>query len=87
MPVDEVERATGLSRKSDLFMVVGSTLLVHPAAAMPGYARANASFLVIVNLSETPYDDVSDVLIQGKAGEVLPEIVSQVRRLRGQCLE
>jgi NAD-dependent deacetylase len=84
MPMDEVERATRLSRNSDFFMVVGSTLLVHPAAAMPGYARESGSFLAIVNLSETPYDEVSDVLIQGKAGEILPQIVSQVRRLRGE---
>lgn len=83
MPVDELERATELARNSDFFMVVGSTLLVHPAAAMPGHAKENGSFLVIVNLSETPYDNVSDVLIQGKAGAVLPEIFKEVRRLRG----
>lgn len=82
MPVDELERATELARNSDFFMVVGSTLLVHPAAAMPGHAKENGSFLVIVNLSETPYDNVSDVLIQGKAGAVLPEIFKEVRRLR-----
>ncbi len=84
MPVAEVEKATKLSRASDFFMVVGSTLLVHPAATMPSCARGRGSFLVIVNLSETPYDEVSDVLIQGKAGEVLPEIVSQVRQMMGQ---
>jgi len=78
MPVDELEKATDLSRNADLFMVVGSTLLVHPAAAMPGYATKNGAFLVIVNLSETPYDDAADVLMQGKAGDVLPEIVTQV---------
>lgn len=84
MPVDEVEKATGLSGSADLFMVIGSTLLVHPAAAMPGYATRNGSFLIIVNLSETPYDDVADVLIRGKAGQVLPGITKEVRRLREQ---
>lgn len=84
MPVDKVEKATDLSRNADFFMVVGSTLLVHPAAAMPGYATKNGSYLVIVNLSETPYDDAADVLIQGKAGQVLPEITKEVRRLREQ---
>jgi len=83
MPEDELERATELALNSDFFMVVGSTLLVHPAAAMPGLARENGSFLVIVNLSETPYDRVSDVLIQGKAGAILPQILKEVRRLRG----
>ena len=84
MPVDEVEKATELSQNADFFMVIGSTLLVHPAAAMPGYATKYGSFLVIVNLSETPYDDVSNVLIQGKAGEILPEITKEVRRLKDQ---
>ena len=82
MPVDELEKATDLSRNADFFMVIGSTLLVHPAAAMPGYATKKGSFLTILNLSETPYDDASDVLIKGKAGEVLPVIVKEVRRLR-----
>ncbi len=81
MPEDELERATELARNSDFFMVVGSTLLVHPAAAMPAHAKENGSFLVIVNLSETPYDNVSDVLIRGKAGAVLPEISKEVRCL------
>jgi NAD-dependent deacetylase len=83
MPEGEMERATELSRTSEFFMVVGSTLLVHPAAAMPGHAKENGSFLVIVNLSETPYDNVSDVLIRGKAGEILPEILKEARRLAG----
>jgi len=78
MPVEEVEHATQLSRNADFFMVVGSTLLVHPAAAMPAYAVENGSFLAIVNLSETPYDDRADVLIREKAGEVLPAIVKEV---------
>ncbi len=79
MPVEEVEKASALSHNCDFFMVVGSTLLVQPASLMPGYARQTGSFLAIVNLSETPYDKVCDVLICEKAGEVLPEIVNAVQ--------
>ena len=78
MPVKEVEKAAVLSRASDCFLVVGSTLLVQPAAHMPVYARQNGAFLAIVNLSETPCDDMCDVLIRGKAGEVLQRIVAEV---------
>ena len=85
MPEDELKRAVELARSSDLFMVVGSTLLVHPAAALPGHAKEKEAFLVIVNLSETPYDNVCDVLIQGKAGVTLPEILKEVKRLRGSA--
>ncbi|MBE9546939.1 MAG: Sir2 family NAD-dependent protein deacetylase [Proteobacteria bacterium] len=75
MPREEVERATELSRNCDFFMVVGSTLLVQPAALMPNYAIQHGAFLAIINLSETPFDKMCDVLIRGKAGEVLPKIV------------
>ena len=82
MPVEAVQKATALSRNCDFFMVVGSTLLVQPAALMPQYAKESGAFLVIVNLSETPYDAVCDVLIKGKAGAVLSEIVNSVKGLQ-----
>jgi NAD-dependent deacetylase len=78
MPADEVERATALSRTCDFFMVVGSTLLVQPAAHMPFYAKNNGAWLAIVNLSETPCDNICDVLVQEEAGKVLPAILDQV---------
>jgi NAD-dependent deacetylase len=78
MPVVEVEKATALSQTCDFFLVVGSTLLVQPAAHMPIYAKQNSAFLAIVNLSETPCDNMCDVLIRDKAGEVLQRIVEAV---------
>ena len=78
MPVEQTQRAAMLSSKSDVFIVVGSTLLVQPAALMPEYAKTAGAFLVIINLSETPYDKVCDVLIRGKAGDVLKKIVKQI---------
>jgi len=84
MPAEAVRKAAALSRSCDFFMVVGSTLLVQPAALMPQYAKENGAFLAIVNLSETPYDAVCDVLIEGKAGAVLSEIVNSVKRLQAR---
>ncbi len=78
LPVEELKKATELSRDCDFFMVVGSTLLVHPAASMPGFAKQSGAFLAIVNLSETPYDSACDVLIHGKAGDVLEKIIKTV---------
>lgn len=83
MPQDLVAKAVTLSRNSDFFLVVGSTLIVQPAALMPEYARQNGAFLAVVNLSETPCDKSCDVLIRGKAGPVLTDIVAQVRSIRG----
>ena len=80
MPVKEVEKAAAFSKACDFFMVVGSTLLVQPAAHMPVYARQNNAFLAIVNLSETPCDNMCDVLIREKAGGVLERIVREVEK-------
>jgi NAD-dependent protein deacetylase/lipoamidase len=82
MPEKEVERAVDLARDCDFFLVVGSTLLVHPAAYMPSYAKEAGAFLAIINLSETPCDGISDVLIRGKAGEVLPKIAENVSQIK-----
>ncbi len=81
MPVEETKKAINLSMNCDFFMVVGSTLLVQPAASLPDYAKRNKAFLAIVNLSETPYDQECDALICGKAGEIVPQIVSEARRI------
>jgi len=80
MPVAEVEKAVELSRQSDFFMVVGSTLLVQPAAHMPIYAKDGGAYLAIVNLSETPCDQMCDALIQEKAGAALQAIVDAVEQ-------
>jgi NAD-dependent deacetylase len=75
MPVEEVQKAVALSRNCDFFMVVGSTLLVQPAAHMPYYAKNQGAFLAIINLSETPCDSMGDALTREKAGEALVKII------------
>ena len=80
MPVEAVEKATALSLSSDFFLVVGSTLLVQPAAHMPVYAKQNNAFLAIINLSDTPCDNICDALIRDKAGDVLQQVVEEVEK-------
>jgi len=76
-----LERAVALSRAADCFLVIGSTLLVHPAATMPVHAKYNGAFLAIVNLSDTEYDEDSDVVLRGKAGVLLPAILHAVQAI------
>jgi NAD-dependent deacetylase len=78
MPAEKVERAVILSKTSNFFMVVGSTLVVQPAAHMPVYAKNSGAFLAIINLSETPCDGICNVRINGKAGEVLEKITNEI---------
>lgn len=75
MPKIETQKAIFHASKSDVFIVVGSTLLVHPAATLPEYAKRANAFLVIINLSSTPYDNLCDVLIREKAGTTLSKIL------------
>ena len=78
MPVAEMEQAAELSRSCDVFLVIGSTLIVHPAASLPALAQQSRTFTAIINLSETPYDKMFDVLIREKAGEVMQQIVDHI---------
>ena len=81
MPVDKMEEAEVRMRRCDLFIVIGSSLVVHPAALMPVYAKSTGARLVIVNLTETPYDDKADLVIFGKAAEVMGKILDRVKKL------
>jgi NAD-dependent deacetylase len=78
LPVEAVERAQQLSETADLMLVVGSSLQVYPAAALPQRALAAGATLCIVNAEPTPYDELAAVVVHGKAGEVLPAIVSRL---------
>lgn len=79
MPARETLEAELRAKQSDLFVVVGSSLVVYPAAMMPLYAKRGGAKLVIMNLSETPHDSYADVLILGKAGPVMDQIVQRVK--------
>jgi NAD-dependent deacetylase len=71
MPARELNAAIDAARKADCFVVVGSTLLVQPAASMPLYALDAGAYLAIINLSETPLDEMSHLIIREKAGTAL----------------
>ena len=76
----DLSQAMTASQNCDVFLAIGSTLIVQPASLMPDVARKQGAFLAIINLSETPYDTVCNLVIKGKAGEVLPEVL---RRMDG----
>jgi NAD-dependent deacetylase len=80
MPADIVEEAQRWSLRADLFIVVGSSLIVYPAAAMPSIAKQSGARLVIINREPTEQDDLADVLIHGDAGPTLSAIVERVER-------
>jgi NAD-dependent deacetylase len=85
LPVDVLEAASHRAMAADLFIVIGSTLTVYPAAYMPIYAVRSGAKLVIVNLSSTPLDHQATVNVREKAGETMASIVEKVKdNLKGQ---
>ena len=71
LPVAEWESAVEASRRAQLFLVVGTSAVVYPAAGLPGLARAAGAKLVIVNAEPTPLDQTADWVLHGQAGELL----------------
>ena len=79
LPVEVLEEASRRAMASDLFIVIGSTLIVYPAAYMPIYAVKSGAKLVIVNLSSTPMDHQAEVVIRAKAGETMSKVAQKVK--------
>jgi NAD-dependent SIR2 family protein deacetylase len=71
------------SRKSDLFIVVGSSLVVTPAADMPREALHSGAKLVIINQGETPFDRHAHLRFHESIGNVLPTAVKRLKKLMG----
>jgi len=71
------------SSRSDLFIVIGSSLVVTPAANMPGEAIRSGARLVIINRGETPYDRVAHLRFEESIGEVFSVAVDRLKKMIG----
>jgi len=71
MPVEAMRRAERETLLADLFIVVGSSLVVYPAAGFPELAKHNGASLVIINNADTPLDDIADLVIHRPIGDSL----------------
>jgi NAD-dependent deacetylase len=78
MPVAAMQEALALAQSADVMLVVGSSLVVRPAADIPLAAVRSGARLIIINAERTPFDSLAEVVIHGRAGEVLPEILTLV---------
>jgi NAD-dependent deacetylase len=71
MPDDAMQRAGELSASCDLFLAIGSSLVVWPAAGFPLRAKQNGARLAIINREPTDFDDIADLVVREDIGEVL----------------
>ncbi len=83
MPERETQEAYNRSSICDLFIVIGSSLVVQPAASMPLVAKRSGARLVIINRDPTPYDNIADIVIHGLAGPTMSNILKEVKRKLG----
>jgi NAD-dependent deacetylase len=78
MPPAAVQEAYALAEQADVMLVVGSSLVVYPAADIPLVAIRAGAPMVVINAEPTPFDRLAEVVIHGRAGEVLPEIAALI---------
>jgi NAD-dependent deacetylase len=76
MPKTEMQRAKEESVVCDLFLAVGSSLVVYPAAGFPGLAKESGAALVIINREPTNLDDLADLVINAEIGPTLDAAVN-----------
>jgi NAD-dependent deacetylase len=83
IPPEAQNRSFEEARTCDLVLVVGTSALVYPAAGIPPLAKQNGAKVVEINMEPTPLTGfVSDYLIQGSTGIILPQIVDEIRKQR-----
>jgi NAD-dependent deacetylase len=75
----DLARAQGAASRADLFLAVGTSLSVYPAAGLPECALANGARLVVLNAEPTPFDGAA-VVVRDRIGEVLPALVQAIHR-------
>ena len=71
MPEREMKIAEASAKASDLFIVLGSSLVVYPAAALPGFAKNEGAKLAIINREPTELDQLADLVIHAEIGPTL----------------
>jgi len=75
MPERALQRAEALTLDCDLFLAIGSSLVVWPAAGFPSLAKRNGARLVIINREATDMDDIADLVVRDDIGTVLAPLI------------
>jgi NAD-dependent deacetylase len=81
LPADVVDDAFKRAEACDLCLVVGSSLVVYPAAGIPIQAKRAGALLAIVNAEETDLDNIADIVVRGQAGDVLTATAEAARAI------
>lgn len=83
LPADVLQQAFHHAQTCDLFITIGSTLVVQPACLLPVAAKRSGAQLILINLSRTPYDPIMDIIFRSEAGSTMQAILEQLRSIEG----
>lgn len=81
LPITEIEVAWSASQTSDIMLVVGTSGIVYPAAALPTLAKESNAIVIDVNPERDALSGLADIFLQGPSGEILPSILDEMDRL------
>ncbi len=79
LPREPFQRAIATARDCDLFLIIGSSLVVNPAAQLPQIAAAAGAYIAILNQTPTPLDELAQLVLRGPAAEVMARVMPEVR--------
>ncbi|MGK2964505.1 MAG: SIR2 family NAD-dependent protein deacylase [Tepidiformaceae bacterium] len=79
IPHDAIQECYRQAARADLFLTIGTSAVVYPAADFPIMAKRHGAPLIEINPDSTPLSEIADVIIRAPAGEALPEIARLVR--------
>ncbi|MGA9121567.1 MAG: NAD-dependent deacylase [Bacteroidota bacterium] len=82
LPEEEWESSVAATTSADLFLSIGTSAIVYPAASLPSLARRNGAVVVEVNPEPTPLTETADWFLQGPAGEILPELHRRIASIK-----
>ncbi len=77
MPVEELETASSAASSCDIFFSIGTSAVVYPAASLIPMASSQGAAIVEINLELTPISTLADYFLQGKSGQILPNLYKE----------
>ncbi|MDD5765109.1 MAG: NAD-dependent deacylase [Candidatus Marinimicrobia bacterium] len=81
LPRENLELAYNATIQSDVFLSIGTSAQVRPAADLPVLAKQGGAFLIEINTQHTVLSEEADLILQGNSGEILPQLVEDIKTL------
>lgn len=82
IPTEALERSLDLLQWCETLIIAGTSSVVYPVASFPGIVKSHGGFVIEVNIEKTPISEIADISIQGKSGNILPQIADALRKKR-----